>query len=217
MDWSYYQQDWANATPEQSNYIEPPDGKYRVRITKVTFDEEKNQNGGTNPRLTYELEILDGEYSGSSFRKFDHIRTARSFNFIKGDLMTLQVPTPADLNDLSFVLNGAVNSIIEVQVKTTVVNGTPYKNCYIKRLLEMPGQQQQRAPQMQQPQIQPQQPVVQQPVVQQPQSFTCQPQRQQPQRQQPQRQQPPQGMSPESQRAYQQFGQPGFNDENVPF
>ena len=41
MDWSYYQQDWANATPEQSNYIEPPDGKYRVRITKVTFDEEK--------------------------------------------------------------------------------------------------------------------------------------------------------------------------------
>lgn len=138
MDFSIYQEDWAAAQPEVGDFITPADGRYKVQISSAKFEISQGNDGRSTPVLQFEFEILDGDCRGSSFRKFDYVRSPRSFGFIKRDLGTLQLPVPSNLNDLPLVLTGCVGAVIDVQVKTVMANGNEYRNVYIKTLLEKP-------------------------------------------------------------------------------
>lgn len=140
MDFSRFQRDWEQAQPEQNDFMDLPDGMYRVRINDVSSEMSvvNGQSSGI-PRIIWTLEVLEGECAGCVTRKFDHIRSPRSFNFLKGDMKKLQIPIPGSAADIQFALNSAAGTSAEIQVKTVVSNGNPYKNIYFKKLIDKPA------------------------------------------------------------------------------
>lgn len=196
MDFSIYQQDWAAAQPEVGDFITPADGRYKVQISSAKFEISQGNDGRSTPVLQFEFEILDGDCRGSSFRKFDYVRSPRSFGFIKRDLGTLQLPVPSNLNDLPLVLTGCVGAVIDVQVKTVMANGNEYRNVYIKTLLEKPQPSEAAVQAVMQSAVQ----AVQMPA------QPMQASRSMPGQSYPYPQAYPQG-----------YSQPGFNDDKVPF
>lgn len=161
-----YAQDWQNAPIETSDFITPEDGRYRVIIDDVTYTEQDKDGRETYPTFVYTFTITEGDCKGQRFRRFSSIRNERSAGFIKGDLQKLGIPIPRDVEALPEQFMSARGYIIDVSVKTKEVNGKPYKDIYIDKLIgrAQPRQQQPR-PQPQQYQPQPQQ-------YQQPQTFS---------------------------------------------
>lgn len=190
-----YYNDWRNAQIETSEFITPDDGKYRVLIDEVTYSERDRDGNETYPTFIYAFTITEGNQKGQRFRRYSSIRNEKSAGFIKGDLQKLGIPIPANIEELPELFSSAAGSVIDVTVKTREVNGKPYKDVYIERLIGR--QQTQPAPQPQPVQYQ------------QPSRFTDA------------RAQPPQGyyqQPPQYQQAQPQAFGAGYNqNEEIPF
>lgn len=144
-----YYNDWRNAQIETSEFITPDDGKYRVLIDEVTYSERDRDGNETYPTFIYAFTITEGNQKGQRFRRYSSIRNEKSAGFIKGDLQKLGMPIPANVEELPELFSSAAGSVIDVTVKTREVNGKPYKDVYIERLIGR--QQKQQRPQQQVP------------------------------------------------------------------
>ena len=142
-----YSNDWRNAQIETSEFITPDDGKYRVLIDEVAYSERDRDGNETYPTFIYAFTITEGNFKGQRFRRYSSIRNEKSAGFIKGHLQKLGMPIPADVEELPELFRSAAGSVIDVTVKTREVNGKPYKDVYIDRLIGR--QQTQPAPQPQ--------------------------------------------------------------------
>ena len=148
-----YSNDWRNAQVETNDFITPEDGKYRVVIDEVSYSERDRDGNETYPTFIYVFTITDGNYKGQRFRRYSSIRNEKSAGFIKGDLQRLGMPIPANVEELPELFMSAAGSVVDVTVKTREVNGKPYKDVYIDRLI---GRQQRQPQQQMQPVYQPQ-------------------------------------------------------------
>lgn len=126
---------WANAQIETSEYITPDDGKYRVIIDDVSYSDKDKAGNETYPTFIYSFTITEGNLKGQRFRRYSSIRNEKSAGFVKGDLMKLGMPIPANVEELPELFRSAAGTIIDVNVKTREVNGKPYKDIYIDRLI----------------------------------------------------------------------------------
>lgn len=147
-----YSNDWRNAQIETSEYITPDDGKYRVHIDEVAYSERDRDGNETYPTFIYAFTITEGNFKGQRFRRYSSIRNEKSAGFIKGDLQKMGIPIPANVEELPGLFVSARGLIIDVTVKTKDINGKPYKDVYIDRLVgRQPQPPQQQPVQYQQP------------------------------------------------------------------
>lgn len=134
---SQFSSEWMQAQPKQaSEFWNPEDGQYDVEIEDVKYTEDAPEGQSAQARIVYTLRVLAGEYEGERFRKFDTIRGRTSLEYVKGDLMTLGITVPADIEFLPQAIQSARGSKVVVKVKTSYKDGREYKNTYINKFLQ---------------------------------------------------------------------------------
>jgi hypothetical protein len=110
-----------------------PDDTYEAKIVKAEYI-EKNEK----PKYHFEFKVLDGKYEGKSIHKWENLSTPMNLEFLKGDLQTLGVEIPEDMDDedsLNELLGEVVDSEVEVRVRTS----GEFTNVYINQVLESGG------------------------------------------------------------------------------
>lgn len=184
---SYFREDWKRAEIATSDYITPEDGQYRVAIEEVRYSETDRDGNASDPTFIYTFRIMSEKGKGQKFRRFTTIRNEKSASYFKGDLQKLGMPIPADPEDLPNIFMSAAGIILDLTVKTKIINGKDYKDIYFDKMVGRQQPEQRQAPQQFPPQP--------------PQGYYSQPQRYQ-KPQQPQQQ---------------AFGGPFEENEEIPY
>ena len=138
---SAFRADWAAAKPMQAGEFDTPDdGKYAVVIEGAIYTERKQDGTETDPTIVYTLQIVDGECAGMRFRKYHTIKTVKNLGFLKGDLATLGLVIPSDPEDIPAVLAGARGMVVEVTVKSKMIDGKRFTDVALDKVLKKAAQ-----------------------------------------------------------------------------
>jgi hypothetical protein len=129
FDLSQWQSDYESAPAERENKGSDsvPDGKYQVRISRLTMTESKK---GNNPMLEFELDILGPKCAGRKLWKRNMLVSADNIKWLKGDLYVcgLVLKNLNDLNDQE-ILGTLIGVTLEVTKKTK----GEYENVYLDK------------------------------------------------------------------------------------
>lgn len=104
---------WKKAQPKEG-FENIPDGAYNAKIEKAFIGKSK----AGRLQATFEMKIAGGELSGKTFNRFAGIDTPENLEWLKGDLVKLDVEPPDDITDLPAILDGLAGTYVSVQVKT---------------------------------------------------------------------------------------------------
>lgn len=126
MDLSHLDESWKNATVDDDNRSEIPDGKYMCRIESVELKESKSGK----PMLTQELRIIDGKFSKRKLFRNSLLVTEENVKYLKKDLHTLGIHLDR-LSDLPDHLS----SLLDIEVQVTVKTKGEYQNVWIDKRL----------------------------------------------------------------------------------
>ena len=105
--------EWKKAQPKEG-FEQLPDGQYSAKILKAYIDESKSGR----LQAVFELKICGGENSGKEVKKFAGLDTPENLEWLKGDLVKIDVEPPADITDLPATLDSLTGSFISMTVKT---------------------------------------------------------------------------------------------------
>lgn len=134
---SKYSETWKNAEERRdSDIIDPPAGRYRVRVQSAGYSEVKGKDGLDYDRFFWKLCILDGEYAGACFMRTEFLPpnpadAAIKLSYIKGAIASCNVCPPIEVVDLPAALKLCENAEIEavvVDIGRTDRSGKPIKN-----------------------------------------------------------------------------------------
>ncbi len=145
---SFYADQWQNTPIATNEYITPEDGQYRVVIEEVKYTEDN-----TNPMFTFTFVITEGKQKGQKFRKFATLKNENSISYFKRDLQTIGLPVPRDIEELPGITESAAGVLMEVTVRSRIVNEKTYRDVYFDKRLGKHA-----VPQQPPQQYQPQQP-----------------------------------------------------------
>lgn len=111
-----------------------PDGRYQAQVDKIMF--ETNSKDGVTVYFKIILKLLSTEFY---LRQVTYIKTvnADQIKYIKQTLNTLDI-NPETFSDVERLFGGALDSVVEIQLKTGKVNtstGKAYQNVYINKLI----------------------------------------------------------------------------------
>lgn len=111
-----------------------PDGRYQAQVDKIMF--ETNSKDGVTVYFKIILKLLSTEFY---LRQVTYIKTvnADQIKYIKQTLNTLDI-NPETFSDVESLFGGALDSVVEIQLKTGKVNtstGKAYQNVYINKLI----------------------------------------------------------------------------------
>lgn len=126
MDLSHLDESWKNATVDDDNRSEIPDGKYMCRIESVELKESKSGK----PMLAQELRIIDGKFSKRKLFRNSLLVTEENVKYLKKDLHTLGIHLDR-LSDLPDHLS----SLLDIEVQVTVKTKGEYQNVWIDKRL----------------------------------------------------------------------------------
>jgi hypothetical protein len=135
----------AEAPSGGQDYSTPiPDGTYQV---KVLGCELKHANSSGAPMLAWSFQIIGGnkDYLDRLLWKNSVIQVGPAMEFLKKDLAVCGIRLPA-FSALPMYVGRLVGKALEILKKTTVKNGTEYKNVYIQKLLSAAPQAQAAPP-----------------------------------------------------------------------
>ena len=123
---SHYDDDYESAeAPEGFGNV--PDGQYQIKVDRAFL--KHSQNG--NPMLSWELEILVGQYAGRKIFKNNMLMSQENFGFLKADLDVCGV-TLKKLSDLP----NRLEDLIDTQLEIKKVTKGEFKNVYFQRMIE---------------------------------------------------------------------------------
>ena len=157
--------EWDNTEAKMSEFITPEDGDYRAMLESVTYSERDNDGNETDPTFVLVFCIAEGDKAGQKFRRFSTLRNANAISYFKGDVVKMGLSLPRDPEELPGLLQKAVGIVLDLTVRTKLVNGRAYKDIYINRFVKRAQPAPQAIPPHPAPQIVPRNP----PMV--PQSF----------------------------------------------
>lgn len=120
---------WKDA--EAPSFGDIPDGKYQIRIESANINNAKSSG---RLQVSWQLEILSGEYAGRKLFKHDGIEDEQSQGYFRGGLARLGVEWPDDPSDLPDVLEGLQGTLAQVTAKTR--EGSEYQNVYFDKALD---------------------------------------------------------------------------------
>ncbi len=126
------QKGWSGATPRRGGFP-VPDDTYDCKIKSATLEEAKSSD---RLQINWEFVVLDGDYEGKVFHKYDGLDRPESLDFVQGAFETLELDIPDDVEDIGEPLEAAVGLECEVTVKTV----DEFTNVYINDLLEAPDE-----------------------------------------------------------------------------
>lgn len=105
-----------------------PDGSYQVRITENKIGRSKNER----MQIKTVLRILTGPYKNRPIYKYTGMETENNMAWLKMDLKKLGIKLPKNLMHLPELLEGTIDMIINVTIKT---NGA-FINVYYNDIVE---------------------------------------------------------------------------------
>jgi hypothetical protein len=109
------------------------DGTYTGVIENALI--EKSRNGRLQVR--WDLLVTEGDSEGRQIRKYEGLETEENLGWFKGDLETLEVDVPEDINDLGDALEAACGLAIVFRVKSK----DDFVNVYFNELVEGGGEE----------------------------------------------------------------------------
>jgi hypothetical protein len=113
-----------------------PDGKYQVRVDRVSMARTKNTD---TPMLKFDLVIISGKQKNRHIFK-NSMLTTNSLSFLKSDLAAMGIALPK-FSDLPKHLDEMIDQKLEVTTKTTKSKDDPdkeYNNVYFDRKITVP-------------------------------------------------------------------------------
>lgn len=126
-DLSAFDDDYEDV--EAPSYDEVPDGKYQVRIDRVSV----SQNQAGDPMIKWNLLVLSGQHTGRRIFK-NSVITHKSLPFVKGDLQTLGLKLPK-FSELPNHLETLLDQTLEVTKRTK----GEYSNVYFNKRISVPA------------------------------------------------------------------------------
>lgn len=126
-DLSAFDEDYEEV--EAPSYDDVPDGKYQVRIDRVSVGE--SQAG--DPMIKWNLLVISGQHSGRRIFK-NAVVTHKSLPFVKGDLQKLGLKLPK-FSELPNHLETLLDQTLEVTTRTK----GEYSNVYFNKRLDLPA------------------------------------------------------------------------------
>ena len=119
--------DYESIEVEQNRYDDIPDGKYQVKIDRISIEESKNNN----LMLRYVLKILNGNYTGRLLFKNTMI-IPDTLKYLKQEISICQIECKK-LSDLQNKLTNFLDIMLEVTKKTK----GEYENIYFNRKITL--------------------------------------------------------------------------------
>jgi hypothetical protein len=117
-------------TTQAASSDEVPDGKYQVRVNKVSLSRSQKND----PMIKWDLIVIAGPHTGRHIFK-NSVITQAALPFVKGDLQTLGLQLPK-LSDLPQHLE----SLLDLNIEVTRRTKGEYTNVYFNKLLQLaPG------------------------------------------------------------------------------
>ena len=119
--------DWDD-TEEGGSFGEVPDNKYEVKIKSATLNHSKSSG---RRQVSWDLEIVSGEYKGRHIFKHDGIDDEQQRSFLRGGLAKLGVEWPKKSKFVATIadLEGTFAAV-------TVRTKGEYQNCYFDKALD---------------------------------------------------------------------------------
>lgn len=117
------EKDFEESKPLDS---EPPDGNYIVKIHSLSFKDGKSDKMGDYLRLTFRLEIAEGDFTGRNIFKSYNIIPS-TFSWLKRDLKTMDMEM--GLKELYTSAITFIGIVLKVQKKTK--KDSQYSDIYI--------------------------------------------------------------------------------------
>ncbi len=132
IDLSQYEQAYDEQVVEDRGFSEVPDGKYQCRVESALLDRTRMSG---DPILKWQLEILNGEFSGRYLFRNNLFGSPDNLRFLKADLSRCGLVL-GKLSELPDRLGQLLDVEIEVQKKTTTKGDKEYSNVYIQKRLD---------------------------------------------------------------------------------
>ena len=133
LDLAQFDDDFAQASVENRDFEEPPDGRYQVVVDRVELTRSRQSN---TPMLKWQLRIMGPTCAGRCLFRNNMIGTPENVRWLKYDLATCGVDVSRlKLSELANHLDKLLDVALEVQKRT---NGE-YTNVYINRRIELPA------------------------------------------------------------------------------
>lgn len=132
IDLSQFDADFAEASVEDREFDDVPDGKYRVLVDKVELTTAKTSG---NPMLKWKLRILGPHYAGRFLWRNNVIATRENVRWLKNDLHVcgLELVRLSDLRE-------HLPALLDVQLEVTKRTKGENVNIYFNRRLVLDEQ-----------------------------------------------------------------------------
>ncbi len=108
------QKGWKKTSPRKVG-APVPDGSYSARIDSAVVEEAKSSG---RMQVNWALTVAEGDYEGRSIHRFSGLESDDNLAFLQGDIETLEIAIPEDINDLGEALEDAVGLLLEINVRT---------------------------------------------------------------------------------------------------
>lgn len=130
IDLTGYDQEFAGAELQESDFEEIDDGKYQVRVDRVEIVRARTSG---NPMLKWTLKVLGPKFEGRLLWRYNQFATRENLSWLKTDLYTCGVSTEK-LSDLQRRLDDLLDVTLEVTKKTK----GEFSSVYLNRRIEIP-------------------------------------------------------------------------------
>lgn len=117
--------------PDEPTSNEVPDGKYDVRVEKVSLDKPEDET--KSPRLNWQLKVVKGKHKGRMLFKTNFI-SDKTVAFLKNDLLTAGLKLKS-LKELKGRLPELLDTLLAV-TKKAQKNAPEYYNVFINSKLD---------------------------------------------------------------------------------
>lgn len=124
---------WKKGSPRRAG-ASVPDDEYAMRIESMVIGESKSE--GHRMQVTTGLIVIDGDFKGRKVKRYSGLDTEDNIDFLMGDLETLQLEIPDEIDDLGPVLESAIG----LEVAVTVRTNDSFTNYDFQELLQ-PGEE----------------------------------------------------------------------------
>jgi hypothetical protein len=121
------QSSWKKSTPQKGGIV-VPDGDYVVRFDSAVLETAKSSG---RLQINFTMVILTEEYAGKKIHKYTGMDDAQSLPYLQGDLETLEIEIPENINDIGDALEQVGGLVAQVTQQTR----DDFINLYIQELL----------------------------------------------------------------------------------
>lgn len=123
---------WKQTASVQPSFSNVPEGDYVGDLKEMKLEEAKKSG---RLQVVTTIEIVDGDYTGKTVKRFDGLDKEQSIGYFKGLCEIIGLDIPDDLNNLQEAMDDFIANNADL-FNITIKNNDKYSNVYINGVSE---------------------------------------------------------------------------------